>query len=104
MTRLTNSLVNNRNLRRFALPTSLAAVAVLGSAMFLQQSGVHAGAVTASPLDDQSVSALTQLDRDMETLAARVTPAVVNVAVTSRGGDEEEDADGNAQQQIDPQQ
>jgi serine protease Do len=41
-------------------------------------------APTATPLDDNSVSALLSLDRAMETLAARVTPAVVNVAVTSR--------------------
>ncbi len=39
---------------------------------------------TATPLDDNSVSALLSLDQAMETLAARVTPAVVNVAVTSR--------------------
>ena len=32
----------------------------------------------------EDVSALTALDRAMETLTARVTPAVVNVAVTSR--------------------
>jgi len=41
-------------------------------------------APTAAPLDDNSVSALLSLDHAMETLAARVTPAVVNVAVTSR--------------------
>jgi serine protease Do len=41
-------------------------------------------APTATPLDDNSVSALLSLDHAMETLAARVTPAVVNVAVTSR--------------------
>ena len=40
---------------------------------------------TATPLDDNSVSALLALDQAMETLAARVTPAVVNVAVTSHG-------------------
>jgi serine protease Do len=38
----------------------------------------------AGPLDDESVSALLAVDRAMETLAARVTPAVVNVAVTAR--------------------
>jgi serine protease Do len=38
----------------------------------------------ASPLNDDSVGALLALDKAMETLAARVTPAVVNVAVTSR--------------------
>jgi serine protease Do len=40
---------------------------------------------TAMPLDDNSVGALLALDQAMETLAARVTPAVVNVAVTSHG-------------------
>jgi serine protease Do len=41
-------------------------------------------APAAAPLEDNSVSALLSLDRAMETLAARVTPAIVNVAVTSR--------------------
>ncbi|HYX54247.1 MAG TPA: trypsin-like peptidase domain-containing protein [Candidatus Limnocylindrales bacterium] len=41
-------------------------------------------APAASALDDNSVSALTSLDKAMETLAARVTPAVVNVTVVSR--------------------
>src|SRR6201997_1002100 len=41
-------------------------------------------APAAAPLDDNSVSALTALDKAMETLAARVTPAVVNVTVTSK--------------------
>jgi serine protease Do len=44
-----------------------------------------AASPTATPLDDNSVSALLALDQAMETLAARVTPAVVNVAVTSHG-------------------
>jgi serine protease Do len=39
---------------------------------------------TTAPLDDNSVSALLSLDHAMETLAARVTPAIVNVTVTSR--------------------
>jgi serine protease Do len=39
---------------------------------------------TAAPLDDNSVNALLALDHAMETLASRVTPAVVNVAVTSK--------------------
>ncbi|HKV81431.1 MAG TPA: Do family serine endopeptidase [Candidatus Sulfotelmatobacter sp.] len=43
-----------------------------------------ASAPAAAPLDTNSVSALLALDHAMETLAARVTPAVVNVTVTSR--------------------
>src|SRR6202171_2494055 len=41
-------------------------------------------ASTTSPLDDNNVGALLSLDQAMETLAARVTPAIVNVTVTSR--------------------
>jgi len=38
----------------------------------------------SAPLDDNSVAALLTLDRAMETLAARITPAVVNVTVASK--------------------
>ena len=55
-----------------------------GSVAFFHESHVHADAVSAAPLDDNSVAALTSLDHAMESLAARVTPAVVNVAVTSK--------------------
>jgi serine protease Do len=50
---------------------------------------------STAPLDDNSVSALLALDHAMETLAARVTPAIVNVAVTSK-----QNADDHAQMQI----
>src|SRR5246127_3036212 len=43
-----------------------------------------ATAPAVAPLDDNSVGALMALDKAMETVAARVTPAVVNVTVTSR--------------------
>jgi serine protease Do len=43
-----------------------------------------APAPAAAPLDDSSVSALLALDHAMETVAARVTPAIVNVTVTSK--------------------
>ena len=61
---------------------------------------------TATPLDDNSVSALLSLDHAMETLAARVTPAIVNVTVTSRTNpdmntgispDDNDDDDGGPQ-------
>jgi serine protease Do len=50
---------------------------------------------TTAPLDDNSVGALLALDHAMETLAARVTPAIVNVAVTSKTK-----ADDRAQMEI----
>ena len=53
-----------------------------------------APAAAAAPLDDNSVSALLSLDRAMEALAARVTPATVNVTVTAkRSGDRANAAD-----------
>ena len=49
-------------------------------------------APSAAPLDADSVGELLALDKAMETLAARVTPGVVNVMVTSRA--KQEAADG----------
>jgi len=92
----TNQLVVK--LRKFALPVSLAVVAVLGSAIFLHKNCVHAATVTASPLDDNSVAALTAIDHAMEAVASRVTPAIVNVAVTSKAEDQ-----SVAMQGVDPQ-
>ena len=83
----TNELVIAKKL---AAPAAVVGAFVLGAALFVGHGNVHA----ASAIDDNSVEALTSLDRAMEAVAARVTPAVVNVAVTSRGGSEEDTADG----------
>src|SRR3954451_24436535 len=56
-----------------------------------------------APLDDNSVSALLSLDQAMETLAAKVTPAVVNITVTSKTkarSDDNGDQDGPASQKF----
>jgi serine protease Do len=54
----------------------------------LKPAAANAAATSVAPaaasLDDNSVSAITALDQAMETLASHVTPAVVNVTVTSR--------------------
>ncbi len=55
-----------------------------------------APAPAAAALDDNSISALLSLDQAMETLAARVTPAIVNVTVTSKpAGGRNDAADRN---------
>jgi serine protease Do len=91
MARETNQLV--AKVRMLALPAAIAGAFALGAALFVGHGNVHAASGTADvPLDQNSVEAITSLDRAMEALAARVTPSVVNVAVTSKGGDEE-DAD-----------
>ncbi len=100
MSRSTNQLVSPS--RKFALPTSLAAVALLGSSFFFHGDHVHAAAITASPLDDSSVAALTAMDHAMESLAARVTPAVVNVAVTSKAEEQPAKMQGMEQGDLPP--
>ncbi len=67
---------------------ALLAVATVGSiATFTFTKSATAAAApapAAAALDDNSVAALLTLDKAMETLAARVTPAVVNVTVASK--------------------
>jgi len=72
--------------RRLIVPVMAIALALSFTTYELAKPEYAKGAVaspTATPLDDNSVGALLSLDQAMETLAARVTPAVVNVAVTS---------------------
>jgi len=74
------------------------AVATVGSVATLNLTKT-ARAATAAPaaaaLDDNSVGALLSLDQAMETLAARVTPAVVNVTVASKSNGQQQ-AGGNS--------
>jgi serine protease Do len=93
----TNQLVTAS--RRLALPASLTAVAVVGAALFVHQNNVPVAAESISPLDNNSVAALTAMDHAMESLAARVTPAVVNVAVTSKAEEQPVDMEGGGGQQ-----
>jgi serine protease Do len=78
---------NHKWARRLALPVlALALIASLTVYDFVKPAAAKAAAAAsaAAPLDTDSVSALLALDHAMETVAARVTPAVVNVTVTSR--------------------
>ena len=80
-------------------------VASLATYEFTKPARAASAAPAAAPLDDNSVAALLTLDRAMETLAARVTPAVVNVTVTSKGSAQqggEDSADGDLQQFFGP--
>ncbi len=58
----------------------------------------------AAALNPDSVSTLLALDRAMETVAARVTPAVVNVAVTSRTKPASMEQPSSQEDQQDPMQ
>src|ERR1700676_4744963 len=74
------------NVTRRILASMVAVAAVVGLAGYEFANTAKAGvaAPAAPPLDDNSVAAILTLDRAMETLAARVTPAVVNVTVSSK--------------------
>src|ERR1700738_5118565 len=105
----TNKLVGKAG--RFGAPVGAALALVLAAGFSLHHNtGVHAAMISSpAPMDDNSVSSLVALDNAVEAVAARVTPAVVNVAVTSRGSsmhemggggqDDQEDQDGQGQGQ-----
>lgn len=72
--------------RIMATALALALVAGFGTYEFFKPAEANAAAPAAAApaLDDSSVSAISALDQAMEKLAAHVTPAVVNVTVTSK--------------------
>src|SRR4029077_9888575 len=85
--------------RRFIAP--MLAIGMVGSLVAYESykpavAKAAATEPTTAPLDDNSIGALLALDHAMETLAARVTPAIVNVAVTSKPKREQTE-DGQSQ-------
>jgi serine protease Do len=87
----------NELTRRFLVPVlAVLMIASLGAYEFAKPA--HAAAApaptpAAPALDDNSVAALLSLDHAMEALAARVTPAIVNVTVTSKANAKLEEGD-----------
>ena len=86
--------------RKFTLP-ALAAAALGGGLLFHHGTPVHA-AIVASPVDDNAVSSLVSLDHAVEAITERVSPAVVNVAVTSHGSERAEGEQDQQQQALPP--
>jgi serine protease Do len=100
MSASTNSLVTKA--KRFALPIGAAAALMVSIPFISTHTGVHAASFAgAAPMDDNSVSSLVALDNAVEAVAARVTPAVVNVSVTAKTtpGQDGDDDGGQAQDQ-----
>lgn len=95
----TNSLVAKA--KRLFVPLGAIATLLFGVGFLINHNVAHAAAVgAAAPLDDSSVSSLVSLDNAVEAVAARVTPAVVNVSVTSRANGDEQNADDQDGQQM----
>src|ERR1700749_2768940 len=90
-------------MKRFAAPAAIAGAFALGAVLYAGHGNVFASSGNGvAPLDEESTAALTSLDRAMEAVSARVTPAVVNVAVTAKL--DAKDGDGGDQmQQIPPE-
>ena len=86
MSTTTNSLVARA--KKLAVPAGILVTALFVFAFFIDHNKAMAAA--AGPLEDSSVSSLVALDNAVEAVAARVTPAVVNVSVTSRVSDDEQ--------------
>ena len=98
MSASTNSLVATTN--RLAVPAAAIATVLLAVSFMMGRGTAHAATGAAAPLDDNSVSSLVALDNAVEAVAARVTPAVVNVSVTSRASDQQDTSDGGNGQGI----
>jgi len=106
MSASTNKLVTAAT-KHILLPATVLGAFALGGAFFAEHGSVHAAMLpgsfaAATPIDDNSVAALTALDRAMEAVTARVTPSIVNVEVTSRATPEETSDDEQQQQQLPP--
>jgi len=105
----TNSLV--ARVKKLGAPAGAAAAVLLGFSLLIGHHVAHAASSAVGlsggvPMDDNSVSSLVALDNAVEAVAARVTPAVVNVAVTARvsahdvdGDDDGQASDGGQNQQ-----
>ena len=84
--------------QRVMVPVLAAAMAVGVGAYELAKPAAAAVAPPTAPaaaLDDNSIAPLLSFDKAMETLAARVTPAVVNVTVASKTKADARDGDDN---------
>ena len=100
MSTTTNSLVAKA--KKLAVPAGILSTLLFAAAFLLDHNKAMAAA--SGPLPDSSVSALTALDNAVEAVAARVTPAVVTISVTSRvTPDEQASSGGQGSGGINPQ-
>ncbi|MGA3346619.1 MAG: Do family serine endopeptidase [Terracidiphilus sp.] len=88
----TNQLV--AAVKQFGAAAAFVVVFALGAIAF---AGIHSAHAATTKMDDNSIAPLTALDHAMEAVASRVTPAVVNVAVTSKSSSEFPTAEGQIQ-------
>jgi serine protease Do len=92
----TNSLV--ARVKRLVVPAGCASALILAGALAFNHSEAHAAIDAGAPLNQAAVSPLVALNNAVEAVAERVTPSVVNVAVTAKVTPENSDGSdgGNA--------
>jgi serine protease Do len=86
--------------KRFSAPLLALALIVLGGSFVLGHKNVNAATAVEdpiTPINNSSIDPLLALDQATEAVASRVTPAVVNVAVTAKAHDEEAQGQGQGQ-------
>src|SRR5271163_1505450 len=79
-------------LKRFTAPLLALALIVFGGAFVLGHKNVNAatsGEDPITPINNASIDPLLALDQATEAVASRVTPAVVNIAVTSHAHEQQ---------------
>jgi serine protease Do len=107
MSASTNPLVSRSSKPRSfyaATLSSAAALALGGTLLFQHGINVHAANTTPAQLPDSSVSPLLSLDQAVENVAQRVSPSVVNIAVTSLVSAQDASDHQDSQQDGGPQQ
>ncbi|MGB8539104.1 MAG: trypsin-like peptidase domain-containing protein [Acidobacteriaceae bacterium] len=90
--------------KRFAMPLAAGALVLFSGALIFGHNRVNAAVApenTIPPITNSSIDPLLALDQATEAVASHVTPAVVNIAVTSRGHEEAAEAQGEDQGQSD---
>src|ERR1700722_2239818 len=83
--------------KRFIAPLAAFALIVTGGALVMGHRHVDAATspdTPTTPIDNASIDPLLALDQATEAVASRVTPAVVNIAVTARAPEQSAEAEG----------
>lgn len=97
--RETTNLLRAR-VKRFTAPLLALTLLLFTAAFVVVHQQVNAAmAPSTAPLSDDSISPLLSLDQAVEAVASKVTPSVVNIAVTSHPHQQDAEAQGEGEDQ-----
>src|ERR1700684_2693359 len=98
MTKETNLL--RARAKAYAAPLAAFALVLSTGALIVGHRHVNAATAadnSATPINNASIDPLLALDQATEAVASRVTPAVVNIAVTSHRTEQQADSEGQGE-------